>query len=105
MRKRLSLLMAMAIVVILVFALNPGVASANPGNGGDGIDIATADDHAGKDAPAYSNEPTDEDPNGGMWGNPADADSKEGCVDCGTGADAMQQQIDHNPTCSAHEDH
>ena len=43
MRKRLSLLMAMASMVIVVFALNLGVASAHdPHDASDGKGIATA---------------------------------------------------------------
>ena len=97
--KRLSLLIAMASMVIMLFALNPDVASANPGNGGDGIE--NAKDQLGEDPPAYSNGQGD----GGLWGNPATADSEEGFIDHGTGADAMLMQVLHNPICSAHPAH
>ncbi len=102
MRKRLSLLIAMVSIVISVFALNLGVALAHPGGDSSdrGIATATDPDHAGVDAPAVDNGPGDV---GGIWGNPATADSEAGDPFSGIGADAMMMQIVHNPTCSCHD--
>ncbi len=98
MRKRLSILMAMASIVILVFALNLGVAFAHPDASDDGVEEARL--HAGTNPPLASNGAVDEngDPVGGLVFNPATADMGDGAV----GTDAMDMQIAHSPVCGPH---
>ena len=84
--------------VMSLMIMTASVALAHPDETSDGIVNAVV--HAGQDAPLESNSGKG---NGGLWGNPSDADSVDGCADCATnGADAMMMQILHNPTCSAY---
>ncbi len=100
MKQGLRFLVILAAVMTLMI-MTASIALAHADETSDGI--VNARGHAGVDAPAFSNEEEDpDDVNGGIWGNPATADSQKFCVDCGTGADAMQMQIDHNPTCSSY---
>ncbi len=104
MRKRLSLLMAMTSMVILVFALNLGVASAHPdaSDGGTGNargqigvgSVGAGGENLG-DPPAFSNEVAPNGGNGGIFGNPSTADTANG-------QNAMASQWLHSPVCSAH---
>ncbi len=101
MRKRLSLLIAMASIVISVFALNLGVAWAHPDASVEGINTARDLDHAGINPPG-----------GGLWGNPTTADAtqpvgceedpEKDCVAVATGTDAMEMQWLHSPVCGTH---
>lgn len=87
--------------VMTLMIMTASIALAHPG-GGSGDGIATAVDQAGEDAPLVSNSGKG---NGGIWGNPATADSEDGSVTGGIGADAMLMQVLHNPICSAHAPH
>ncbi len=117
MRKRLSLLIVMASIVISVFALNLGVALAHPPEAGFGTGNAltqlgvgsTNPDGTGNigDPPAFSNEVAPNEGNGGLWGNPSTADATEydddgNVTTLATGQDAMASQWEHSPVCSAH---
>ncbi len=93
--KHVHRLLVILVAVMTLMILTASIAMANPGAGGDGIE--NAKDRLGEDPPAVSNG----NDNGGLVQNPADADMGPDHK----GQDAMDSQIDHNPLCSAHEDH
>ena len=106
-------LLVIVTAVMTLMIMTASIALAHPGNG-DGIENAKLHVGVGSvdgeleflgDPPAYSNEVSPNGGNGGLWGNPATADSEEGSVTGGTGADAMLMQVLHNPMCSAHAAH
>ncbi len=99
MKHGLRFLVILAAVMTLMI-MTASIALAHPDETSKGIANAREVDHAGVNPPAFSNSGKG---NGGLWGNPATADSENNCVDCGIGADAMWMQIIHNPTCAAYD--
>ncbi len=97
MKHGLRFLIILAAVMTLMI-MTTSIALAHPDETSKGI--VNAVDHAGPDAPAFSNSGKG---NGGLWGNPATADSEFGSVISGIGADAMWMQVLHNPTCSSYD--
>ena len=87
--------------VMALMIMTASIALAHPGDAAAGDETDTANQAAGEDPPAFSNSGKG---NGGLWGNPATADSENGSFTSGTGQDAMWMQIVHNPLCSAHDD-
>ncbi len=96
MKHGLRFLVILAAVITLMI-MTASIALAHPDETSDGIVNAVG--HAGQDAPLESNSGKG---NGGLWGNPATADSEAGSVTGGIGADAMLMQVLHNPTCSGY---